>query len=92
MAEQRWHRTASWVGAEFEESLVMVEIELGTYVGLKGTAAAVWEAIERPATQDEIVGHLRSRFEVPADQCESAVAVTLERFREIGLATPIDAA
>lgn len=89
MAEQRWQRAENWVGAEFEDSLVMLETELGSYVGLNDTATAVWQAIERPATRDDIVGFLRARFDVPADQCASAVTATLDRFCEVGLAAPV---
>ena len=89
MASQRWQRANDWFGAEFEDSLVMVQIELGTYVGLNDTAVAVWDAIEQPATSDDIVGFLRRRFDVPLDQCASAVAATLDRFREVGLAVTV---
>jgi len=86
MAERRWRRVKDWVGADFEDSLVMVQVELGTYVGLNDTAAAIWEAIEQPATRDEVVAFVRARFDVAADQCDTAVAATLERFEKIGLA------
>jgi len=89
MAEQQWQRAENWVGAEFEDSLVMLETELGSYVGLNDTAAAVWEAIEQPATRDEVVSFLRARFDVPADQCATAVAAALDRFCEVGLAVAV---
>lgn len=86
MTEQRWQRAQNWYGADFEDSLVMVDVELGTYVGLNNTAAAVWEVIENPATSGDIVRHLRSRFDVPLDVCAAAVNAALERFREVKLA------
>lgn len=89
MSEQRWRRADKWHGVAFEDGLVMLEVELGTYVGLNDTASAVWEAIERPATRDDVVGCLLARFDVPADRCADAVTATLEKFRAVGLAVAI---
>ena len=86
MTERRWQRAPNWYGAEFEDSLVMVDVELGTYVGLNDTAAAVWEVIEHPTTSDDIVRYLRARFDVPADVCTAAVDAALERFCDAKLA------
>lgn len=89
MTERRWRQADNWVGAEFEDSLVMLEIELGSYVGLNDTASAVWAAIERPATLADIVTYLRARFDVPAERCAASVTTTLDRFCEVGLAVPV---
>ncbi len=63
----------------------MVDIEGGQYVSLNETATAIWEVIETPTSEAAIVGRLRERFDVSAEQCAGAVARVLGELEEMRL-------
>ena len=88
MSETVWLRSDEWVGAEVEDSFVMVSIETGKYVALNKTADAVWRALETPCSASKICDILIERFEVEPEQCARAVATTLATMRTMELAKP----
>ena len=75
MSETIWQRDDNWVGAENEDSFVMVNIDTGSYVALNRTAYAVWQVLEAPATVSEIASKLIERFEVSPEECEAVTAM-----------------
>ena len=81
-----WRRDENWVGSEIEDSLVMVNLEIGTYVSLNSTASAVWQILEEPRTQEEIELALRSRFAVDEASCRESLTKLLPQMRELSLA------
>lgn len=89
MSEAKWQRDENWVGSEVEDSFVMVNIDSGKYVALNLTASAVWELLEEPRSEDQLVSELTDRFAVDADQCRQSVAGLLSRMRELELASPL---
>ena len=86
MSEALWQRKDRWVGAEVDDSFVMVDIETGKYVALNPTALAIWNALETPADEDELCRMLIAKFEVEPEECRRAVAAVLDRMRELDLA------
>lgn len=84
MSDQQWQRDPNWIGAELDDSLVMLDVESGQYVGLNKTATAIWDALVDPVTPAAIQQHLLARFDVPADQCAAAIERTLAQFEELG--------
>lgn len=89
MTETVWQRNDDWVGAEVEDSFVMVNIDTGKYVALNSTASVVWEALEVPATQPEVEARLQEAFAVDAEQCRASVTRLLDQMRELQLASPV---
>lgn len=86
--ETVWQRDESWVGAEVEDSFVMVNIDSGKYVSLNVTANAVWQALETPATTQAIEQAVLNRFAVDEDQCRHSVGALLAQMQATGLAAP----
>lgn len=84
MSERQWHRDPSWVGANLDDSIVMLDVESGRYVGLNKTAAAIWDALAEPATQATLQDVLLARFDVPVDQCAAAIERMLNEFEALG--------
>ncbi len=41
MSESRWHRDPNWIGAKLDDTLVMLDVESGQYVGLNKTATVI---------------------------------------------------
>ena len=78
-----WSRSDDWVGTEVDGSYVMVNIESGKYVALNETASALWQALETPRSDSDLVDYLRARFDVSAEACGEAVAQALDTMREM---------
>jgi hypothetical protein len=89
MSGQVWQRDENWVGSLIEDSLVMVNIDTGKYVTLNSSANAVWQALEEPRSQADIVSALVDTFDVDEDTCLKSVSGVLEKMRELQLATYI---
>ncbi|PYS74614.1 MAG: hypothetical protein DMF69_01355 [Acidobacteria bacterium] len=58
--------------------IVMMDIEQGSYYGLEGTAARIWEFTEAPVTVGSLCDRLMSEYEVSPEQCRQEVAVFLD--------------
>lgn len=89
MIEQIWQRDDNWVGSLIEDSLVMVNIDTGKYVTLNSSANAVWQALEQPRSQADIVSTLLNNFDVDESTCSQSVTRVLEQMRELHLAANI---
>jgi Coenzyme PQQ synthesis protein D (PqqD) len=81
----KWQRSDDWVGSEIDDSFVMVNIDSGNYVALNVTANAVWQALETPSSEDELVAKLTGHFAVDAEQCRTSVNSLLGKMQEMAL-------
>lgn len=84
MTDKLWQRDPNWIGAELDDSLVMLDVESGQYVGLNKTATAIWDALAEPVSPATIQTQLLARFDVSAEQCAAAIERTLTHFEELG--------
>lgn len=87
MGGQIWQRDENWVGSLIEDNLVMVNIDTGKYVTLNSSANAVWQALEQPRTEGDIVNELIDTFDVDMATCSRSVTGVLHQMRELQLAT-----
>lgn len=53
---------------------VMLDVDRGTYFGLKDVAAAIWADLAQPTTLDALCARLVERFEVDETTCRREVA------------------
>ena len=56
-----------------EGEVILIDLKTGTYYSLRDAGAAVWQAIERGADEDEIQAALALRYEGSADEMRDAV-------------------
>jgi Coenzyme PQQ synthesis protein D (PqqD) len=89
MSGQIWQRDDNWVGSLIEDSLVMVNIDTGKYVTLNSSANAVWQALEQPRTQSDIVNELVGVFDVDEETCSQSVTGVLQQMRQLQLAANV---
>jgi hypothetical protein len=66
----------------FEDEVVAINLETGTYFGMGGTAREVWRLIEGEVSVDGMVDHLAERY----TRQRQEVAADLESFTNILLA------
>ncbi|MFZ1920182.1 MAG: PqqD family protein [Xanthobacteraceae bacterium] len=85
MSETIWQRNDDWVGAENEDSFIMVNVDTGNYVALNHTAYAVWQALEVPATESEMVSKLIERFDVSPAECKAALLRLSQKMQDLKL-------
>lgn len=90
MSTKTWERTEGWVGAALEDSFVLLSIDGGEYISLNSTAKEIWDVLETPTAQVDIVAHLRGLYDVDQEKCQTSVDRTLASLIERGLARSAD--
>lgn len=81
----KWQRKDNWVGSQVDDAFVMLDFVGGKYVSLNTTATRIWEALEQPRTEADLVGNLTALYEVSAAQCGDAVSRLLAALHSKGL-------
>jgi hypothetical protein len=70
----RVQRRSHLLANELSDSeAVMLDIESGTYFGLRDVAKAVWDRLERPVTVEALCVELLEEFEVDPQTCRRDV-------------------
>jgi len=90
MDETRWEKR-DFVGTEVEDSLVLLNLDTLTYQALNSTAAAVWELLETPKQERELVDELCRRYEVSPEHCAQSVHTLIELLASRDMVRPVDA-
>lgn len=70
------------VEAEFEDELVMMSIEKGSYLGLDSIGTRIWQLLEKPQEVVAICDQLQEEYEVEEAQCQQDVLKLLEDMAE----------
>lgn len=55
------------------DDVVMMDIEQGSYYGLEGVAARIWEFTEKPVSVGSLCERLMNEYEVSPERCEQEV-------------------
>ncbi len=77
----RYSASPSAIGERLGEEVAVLQVETGTYFGLKGVGIDVWTLLEKSPTLDEIVTHLTTEYEVDPARCRADVTTLLERLQ-----------
>ncbi len=88
MQENKWERKENWVGAQIDDSYVMLNFEGGEYVSLNSTATDIWDALESPCRLSDIVNKLTARYEISENDCAASVNRVLVDLENKGLIKP----
>jgi hypothetical protein len=75
-------RNGDILTAPMDEMLLMMSVEQGKYFGLNGAGPRIWELLEQPLTEDELVAALLDEYEVTREVCAAEVAAFLAGLRE----------
>ena len=73
--------------AEIDGDLVMIDIESGRFFALKGTAAQVWNALDRTDDLDAICSELEAEFAVDPRECRKDVETFARELVAAGFAS-----
>ena len=64
-----------------DDSLLMMSVSQGKYYNLKGVAGRIWELLEHPVSENELVEQLLQEYDINAATCRGEVGAFLELLR-----------
>ncbi len=73
---------------QFDEEVVIVDLDTGSYYSLSGAGGEVWSAIESGTSTARIVQQLIASYEADATEIEASLGRLLEELQTEGLITP----
>ena len=62
-------RTSGQVSSDLGDEVVIVHVDGGTYFGMEGVGARVWELLDQPSTLGEIERVLVEEYDVDPERC-----------------------
>lgn len=85
MTERPWfHRASNVVSQSLagEEGAVLLNVETGVYHGLNSVGAKIWEFLESPRTEGDLVDCIAEAFQVEPDAASADVREFLKGLDE----------
>jgi hypothetical protein len=73
------------VSSEIGDEVAILDLKAGTYYGLDGVGARVWELVQEPQSVREIWYILLEEYEVEPERCERDLLALLQRLAYEGL-------
>jgi PqqD family protein of HPr-rel-A system len=80
----------SQVSCELNGEYVVLHTNSGNYFSLDGPAAFIWELLQKPTTDSEIVQAILARYDVDEQSCRADVNELLDQLRKLGLVETVD--
>ena len=59
---------------ELDDSLMMMSIEAGKYFELNPVSKRIWELVDEPKSEEEIIAILLLEYDVSEEQCRAEVS------------------
>lgn len=82
-------RVSDILGTDIDGEQVLLSVALGRYFGLSGLAKSIWDFLEVPRTEKEIIYYIMSEYEVERETCANDLGVFLLDLREKQLISSI---
>jgi hypothetical protein len=73
------------VSRDLEGEVIILHLGAGTYFGLDGVGARVWELLREPRSFAAVLDAVTAEFEVERPRCEEDLRRLLEQMVERGL-------
>ncbi|MEM7177281.1 MAG: PqqD family protein [Pseudomonadota bacterium] len=67
-----------------DQTLAM-SLKHGKYFAMKGTAQRIWELLETPRSERDLLDQIAREYRIPAGQCAREVLPFLAELRQFGL-------
>ena len=80
-------RNPSILFNDFDDGLMMMDIDSGNYFDIDSVGGRIWTLIEAPATLDAICESLVAEYDVEANHCRAETTGFIEELAEMGLVT-----
>lgn len=80
-----YQRIPDLITAALDDDLVMLDIEKGKYFSLNPVAGSIWDLLETPRSEAELIAALMEEYEVESEQCTSETQLFLAEMLKLGL-------
>jgi hypothetical protein len=80
-----WTPSKNVVACDVEGEMVLLDLQSGTYFGLNGVGAEIWNQISQRKSMGEIQRHLLSTYNVAPERCEAELQTLVMQLSERGL-------
>ncbi|GAA4008124.1 PqqD family protein [Sphingomonas humi] len=78
-------RSPDAMSAEVGDDVVALQATRGFAFGMEGVTAAVWQLLETPRSEDQIVAALLDDYDVDEEQCRAEIRDLLSMLETEGL-------
>lgn len=75
------------VSTDLADETILLDLQAGTYYGLRGVGADVWKMLHAPIAVDRICEHLYGSFDVEPERCREELLDLLQSMADEGLIT-----
>lgn len=83
-----WQRAPEVVWRRSGDRRILTGRSTEDVVVVEGTGTLIWDALEQPAPEDDLVGEFSDRFGVEADHVREELTSFLVELQSMGLVTP----
>jgi hypothetical protein len=91
LSTMKLQRIQSAVSVDLDGETVMMDIDKGSYFALTGSGGFIWEALEHPATLDEVLAQVQEEFDASGySSVEEAVTEFVGELLNNGLVVAVD--
>lgn len=77
----------SIVDTKIDNEVVMMNAQLGHYFGLDDIGTVIWELLDEPMTEQELVQKLTLQFNISTEQCEKDIKPFINGLLRNGMLT-----
>lgn len=88
MTEQAYRQSEKTLATPMDDETVMMDIEKGTYFGIRGVGTLIWKLLEKPQTVSSLTDAIGAVYEVDSETARADVSVFLDNLADNGLVTP----
>ena len=78
-------REETAISSQFEDRVMIMNIDTGTYYEIDKSAARIWDLLEQPKSFGELCDTLCETYEVGREQCGSETSHFIEEMKGLGL-------
>jgi hypothetical protein len=84
--EPQYKRSVAVTATMLDDELLCVNLDTGTYIGMKEVGQAVWRQLEVPSTFDEILRLVVSEYDVDEGRARADLETFMAEMVKAGLA------
>lgn len=85
--DRKLQRNDELIVASVDDELVMLSVEKGQYFGVSGVGIRIWELLESPRSELNIIEIILNEFQVDEVTCRRDVGDFLDQMLELELVT-----
>lgn len=86
---EQFQRRSDAIYAEIDGQAIVLGPQATDYLALNRVASRIWKIIEQPTSVTQIVEELRREYDVPEDECRTAVVEFLRQLLQRDLLSPV---